>query len=542
MESTGSSNRVDDHHAEKNRREKIVRDLTRPQAYPHAPDRVDFVETHISWVFLAADRVFKLKKPVDFGFLDFTSLEKRRFYCNEEVRLNSRLCPDVYLGVRRVFQGPDGCLVMSEQESPAGPPVEYAVEMKRLPEQGMMLGRMARDEVDAEAIDRIASILCDFYSKARSGADVNRHGRLDFIKHYVDEDFWQTADFVGPAVADYRFDRIQEYSDDYLERQADLFHRRVEGGYIRDGHGDLHMGNICLGDQVYIFDCIEFNESLRCLDVASDLAFLAMDLDFHGRSDLSERLVESYIAGSGDRGVREVLNFYKCYRACVRAKINCFSFDRPSLSEEQRRESMALAQRYFTLAYKYAGGRRRPRLVVFLGLMGSGKTHWARAAGRLMGVTVISSDRVRKQLAGLGDRSRVYVPFGQGLYSSEMSRKVYQAMHQAAEALLGAGRDAILDGSYMKTRHRLDVLDLAAKADADVTFVLTTAPEPEIMARLQRREAGPGSLSDGRREIYQDQVNAFEPVDEKISARMRKLDTGASLKETEIQLRSLLGL
>jgi aminoglycoside phosphotransferase family enzyme/predicted kinase len=530
-----------DYRVESDQVMKMIKDLARPDAYARTPDRVDLVETHISWVFLAGDRVYKLKKSVDYGFLDFSTLEKRRFFCEEEIRLNQRLCPDVYLGVRSIVRKPDGGFALDEYEFPAGPPVEYAVEMKRMPHQGMMLEKLARDEVDIETIDRIAAILIDFYAGARTGEEVNRYGRVEFIKHYVDEDFWQTADFVGSAVADYRYDRIQEYSDDYLDRQADLFQRRVENGYIREGHGDLHMGNICLGDRVYIFDCIEFNESLRCLDVASDLSFLAMDLDFHGRPDLAERLIDTYAAESGDQGVREVLNFYKCYRACVRAKIHCFNHDRPSLSEDRRRESMVLARRYFKLAYEYAGGSRRPRLVVFFGLMGAGKTHWARRAGKLMGARVISSDRVRKQLAGLGDHSRLYVPFGQGLYTPEMSHKVYQAMHRTAQDQLDAGLDVVLDGSYMKERHRNDVLDLAEKVDAETTLILTTAPEVDIMARLKRREAGPTSLSDGRREIYQDQVRAFEPVGDRTSARVKTLDTGASLKQTERQLRDLLG-
>ncbi|MEW6027674.1 MAG: AAA family ATPase, partial [Planctomycetota bacterium] len=496
------------------------------------------VQTHISWVFLAGDLVYKVKKPVDYGFLDFSTLEKREYFCREEVRLNRRLCPDVYLDVVPVTVDPSGRARMGGR----GRTVDFAVKMKRLPAEGMMLSRLERGLVGRGTIDALISVLVEFFSRADSDQRVRRYGALSIIRHYTDEDFWQTVDFVGPVLSGGRFDHIQKYNDNFLAERAEVFGRRLEGGFIREGHGDLHMGNICLGERIWIFDCIEFNEALRCHDVTSDLAFLAMDLDFHQRPDLGRRLVETYVECSGDEEIWTVLDFYKCYRAYVRGKINCYTADQAELPESEREEALRRARRYFDLAYLYAGGRRRPRILVFFGLMGSGKTHWAKVAGRKLHARVVSSDRMRKSLAGLHSTTRVYVPFGQGLYSEDMSARVYQAMHAEAEKLAGAGRDVILDGSYMKAAERRAVIELAERVGAELTFVHTTAAEESVLSRLENREARGHSVSDGRREIYLDQKSRFEPLDSLAPARVVTLDTTGPEAATAAGLWEALGI
>jgi aminoglycoside phosphotransferase family enzyme/predicted kinase len=518
--------------------DRIAADLARPEAYEPRPDAVEVLETHISRVFLAGDFAFKIKKPVDFGFLDFGTLEKRRFFCEEELRLNRRLSPDIYLGLEPITEGPDGRLRLGGD----GEPVEFAVKMKRLPSDRLMTELFRRGEIEGADVDRITDVLADFFRQAEGGDRVRAYGRIETIRHYTDEDFWQTADFVGTALADYRYDHIKQYNDRFLEQNGPLFTARIGGGFIREGHGDLHAGNIFLGEKVWIFDCIEFNEAMRCHDAASDLAFLSMDLDFHGRPDLSGRLIDRYVDLSGDVGVYDVLDFYKCYRAYVRGKINCYAFDRPDAAPSERQEALRKAQRYFDLAYRYAAGTRRPRIIVFFGLMGSGKSHWSRAAGRMTGARVVSTDRVRKRLAGLGAESRVYVPFGRGIYADEMTRKVYDSVLDTAERLAGAGGDVILDGSYGRETHRRAVVEMAERVGASLTFVETKAPEEAIIRRLADREAGGRSVSDGRREIYHNQVESFEPPVNLSPARLVHLETSQSLEAAEQKLRTLLGL
>jgi len=249
--------------------------------------------------------VYKLKKPVNYGFLDFTTLDKRRHFCEEEVRLNRRLAPDVYLGVVRVTQGQDGRLSVEG----AGETVEYAVCMRRLPAEGMMLTRLARGQIQPGQMDEIAVLLADFYRRAATGTEVEKFGRRELIKHNTDENFTQTMDFVDLALSADRYETIKNFTNSFLSRRANLFERRIKGGRIRDGHGDLHLGNICLADRVYIFDCIEFNRRFRYADTASDLAFLAMDLDFHGFPAYDARVAGRYAESADDLHVlRQLLD------------------------------------------------------------------------------------------------------------------------------------------------------------------------------------------------------------------------------------------
>jgi len=518
--------------------EKIVADLSRPEAYRPRPTEVELVQTHISWVFLAGDLVYKVKKPVDFGFLDFTTLEKREKFCQEEVRLNRRLSPDIYLGVVGVTREADGRLVMEGR----GQVADYAVKMRRLPAEGMMLNRLAAGQVTRKTMEQLAALLADFYRRAETGEQVNRFGRPEQIKINTDENFVQTADYVDVALSPDRYETIRCFTDDFLENQGGVLYRRIEDGRIRDCHGDLHMANICLGEKTWIFDCIEFNQRFRYSDVASDLAFLAMDLDFHGRDDLGRELASAYIKLSDDLDLPLVLDFYKCYRAYVRGKISCFTFDQPAVPVPEREKALNQAKRYFGLAYTYAGGSKRPRIIVFFGLMGSGKTRWAEATGRRIEAAVISSDRVRKQMAGLCPGARVYVPYGQGLYSSAMSQKVYQTMHGSATKLAGAGMNVVVDGSYMKEAERRALIEAAGSIGAEVTFVLTRTDEETTMSRLKKREERGHSLSDGRREIYAAQMSSFEPLNNLDPARVVTLDTSGPLEQTEVRLWSTLGI
>lgn len=319
-----------------------------PGHFDHPVDRVELVQTHISYVLLAGDRVYKFKKPVDFGFLDFTTLEKRAHFCNREVELNRRLCPDIYLDVITVRSGDDGFTMNG-----TGEPVEYGVKMVRMPEERMMGRVIAAGTLGESDITRIVDTLVPFYSKAAGGGDIAGFGTARSVAVNVLENFDQTRDFVGQgALTGEQFEKISSYARAFLEDEA-LFARRTDR--VKDCHGDLYSANICLADKVYIFDCIEFNERFRYCDVASDVAFLAMDLDFHGLSDLSEFFVERFVRQSGDSGLADMLPFYKCYRAYVRGKIGLFTAHAPEVDDSTRKGCLAQAAKYFKLAERYAG-------------------------------------------------------------------------------------------------------------------------------------------------------------------------------------------
>jgi aminoglycoside phosphotransferase family enzyme len=327
----------------------LLQALSRPAAYPHTPSEVEIVQTQISVVFIAGDYVYKIKKPVDFGFLDFTTLDKRLFYCRQEVTLNRRLCPDVYLGVVPITQEGD---TLSPEGN--GIEVEYAVKMRRLPQDRLMDSLLQQKRVTPEMVAGVAAKLAGFHEGARIGSELASTGDLDNVARNTEENFAQTEDYVNLTITPRQFECIRRYTHAFQDSRARLFSERVENGRIRDCHGDLHAAHICFSEGLCIFDCIEFNDRFRYIDVASEIAFLAMDLDFHERPDLSHHFVNEYVKASGDAQSLELLDFYKCYRAYVRGKVEGFKLNDPHVSEEEKSRTLAVARRYFELADSYA--------------------------------------------------------------------------------------------------------------------------------------------------------------------------------------------
>jgi aminoglycoside phosphotransferase family enzyme len=326
----------------------LLEALSAPRAYPHDTQEVGLVQTQISVVFLVGDFVYKVKKPVDFGFLDFTTLDKRRLYCQQEVALNSRLCPDTYLGVVAITQDGDRFFVEGR-----GTAVEYAVKMRYLPPERMMDRLLQDEQVTPDMLERVADKLTDFHRQAEITEQLATIGGLDTVAQNVEENFVQTEAYVGQTISPGQYEKLRDYSYAFLEENAALFAKRVKAGRIRDCHGDLHAAHICFNDGICIFDCIEFNDRFRYIDVANEVAFLAMDLDFHGRPDLSRHFVDAYVRVSGDRELLELLDFYKCYRAYVRGKVEGFKLGDPHISEEEKTRILAVARRYFELAESY---------------------------------------------------------------------------------------------------------------------------------------------------------------------------------------------
>ncbi len=323
--------------------------LQQSGSYPHPATDVSMVQTHISFVLLAGDSVYKWKKPVDFGFLDFSTLDKRKYYCEQELQLNRRLCPDLYKELVTVTRDGGGfCL------NGSGEVVEYGIRMARMDESRMMGRVMAAGELQKKHLDLIIDQLVPFYQEAAGGDEIKKFGRAKSVAVNVLENFEQTESFVdNGAVTRNQFEKIVCYSKEFLGHE-DHFQKRIDAGKIRDCHGDMHSGNICLSDPVYIFDCIEFNERFRYTDVAADVAFLAMDLDFHGQAELSDYFVEQFVEKSGDRGLLGMLNFYKCYRTYVRAKIALFTASDPAVDEKTKATCIEQAKKHFLLAERYA--------------------------------------------------------------------------------------------------------------------------------------------------------------------------------------------
>jgi aminoglycoside phosphotransferase family enzyme len=329
---------------------QVVDALMKPEAYGEDISGVELVQTHISFVFLTRRFVYKVKKAVNFGFLDFTTLEKRRFFCEKELQLNRRLCGDMYLEVVPINKA------NAIRIKGAGETVEYAVKMKRMPQEMMLSNLLEENKVNEKLVDNIAKTIADFHSKAETVKQTSEFGSLAIIETNWKENFEQTTEYIGTTISAKEFKLIRENVVAFIKNNLRLFEKRITEGKIRDCHGDIHSGNIFVADRVYIFDAIEFNERFRYCDVTSDVAFLAMDLDFKGRADLSKFFIERYIKCSGDREAPLLLPFYKCYRAYVRGKVVSFKLKDPNVRSNEKRMASKEAKAYFKLATTYAKG------------------------------------------------------------------------------------------------------------------------------------------------------------------------------------------
>ncbi len=477
----------------------LVAALLRPDTYSHRPSTVTLEQTHISYVFLAGDHVYKVKKPVKLSFLDFSTRELRRHFCHEEVRLNRRLAGDVYFGVVAVCEEHGTFRLGPENDAAA---VDYAVHMRRLPEERLLNQLLDRNAVSPEMIDLIARRLADFHRAADAGPEVTANGDVGAIRWVLEDNFANARAFRERTILAREDDHIQAFVNRFLAREQALFRRRQAEHRIRDCHGDLHADHLCFVDGVVIFDCIEFNPRFRFCDVASDLAFLTMDLDYHGHPELAAHLINQYTAYAGDMDLRQLMPFYKCYRAYVRGKVDSLKSVEPEVSDADREAARASAQRHFALAYRYSWADTRC-LVIIAGLSGTGKSSLAAALAARTGFAHINSDVVRKSLPG--------VPPGE-LYSGETSARTYRTMFEQARAALAAGRGAIVDATFQRRCDRDAAHTLARTLDVPWLLVESRCSDAVVLARLDARAAEGRSVSDADRRVYEEQKRRYEPI------------------------------
>ncbi len=524
--------------------------LARLAAFPFslpAGKLVEVIQTHASAVLLAGDWAYKLKKPENFGFFDYSTPDQRRHFCIEEVRLNARLAPHIYLGVAPVLASEDGSLrfgptlglgdlPLPEARFAGAAVVDYAVVMQRLPEDATLAARVAADAATAELLGAVAHRVAAFHRESQTDEHIASFGGLGVIAGNWEENFAQIRPYVGRALDAVTYDRIVAYVRSFIERRAPLFAHRAWGARIRDCHGDLRMQHIYALDsapgtppgtaldpgQITIIDCIEFNERFRYSDVAAEVAFLTMELDAAARPDLACAFVDAYIADTRDDELRELLPFYACYRACVRGKVLAFQLDECEVPDEQRKLAQQQAAALFKLAAWYTGSPVRPTLVLVGGLMGTGKSTLAQALRAELGWPVFSSDAARKRLAQRDLTQPDASGFGAGIYSPTWTARTYGALLDDARKMLAGGRSVILDATFSSSAARHNAANLATALGARTVFVECACPKQVALARLGRRWAarvarepsGASPASDGRPELYDAQRSAWEPFDQ----------------------------
>ena len=329
----------------------MIDDLMHPSAYPETPKKITLAQTHISTVFIGDKFVYKIKKPVNFAFLDFSTLEKRKYFCNKEVELNSRFSLDVYLGVYPVTFDDKKHTING-----IGKIVDYAVKMRRLSDEDLLKTRFKKGTVTSEDIEKIGEAIASIHKKSVRSKEIDEFGKLNAVKLNTDENFQQTEEFIGDSISKEKFYSLKNWTDEFYKKKYELLTQRIKNGKIRDCHGDLHMEHICLNDPIIIFDCIEFNDRFRYIDTASDIAFLLMDIEYNGGKNLSERLYKAYLTHTDEKNediFYHLVSFYKVYRAYVRGKVTSFIKNDSSISDDKKIEARDTAQQYFILAHSY---------------------------------------------------------------------------------------------------------------------------------------------------------------------------------------------
>ncbi len=479
--------------------------------YPHHPREVEFRQTHVSYVFLAGDYAYKIKKPVQLPFIDCSTLTKRRKLCEREVFLNRRLAPDIYLGVVPLVIS-DGVFSSGEMPGSGGTVVEFAVKMRRLPEEQRLDSMAAAEKIGHPDIDALAERIAELHTTA-SRSEAWRYGAAAAIWQLAVGNVAETERVLADNVSLDKLKAIERYIRHYISSHWKFLNLRARSGRVLDGHGDLRADSVYFTTGgIKIVDCLEFSDALRWGDAASEIAFLAMDLDRLECPELSAELVRSYAESTKDPDLVILLPFYKCHRAVVRTKVELTAsreVDRPVSERIACRER---ARRYLDQAGTYAARSPRPGIIVVCGAPGTGKTTLARSLGDLLGFEVVSSDSERKLLAGIPPTTRIEARYGEGIYSEDYSQQVYRALLKQAEQALKAGKGIILDATF---RHRREREQLAvAPFGVEPLYIECHADRHEVIRRLLERISRPNEISDATVETYLAQLDEFEPLDE----------------------------
>ncbi len=513
--------------------ETIIQHLQSAECFPHATGKFEVFETHISYVVLTGEYVYKFKKPVNLGFLDFTTLEKRKHYCEEELRLNRRLAPEMYLAVVSVHGDPEHPVVEGE-----GPLLEYAVKMQQFDTTDRMDLVTARGELTASHIDQLAGHVADFHVRIPVAGEDTHFGTLEVIRSRIMQNFEQVLQHTDDAEINSLCRTVRAWSVAALAKREDLIAQRKQQGSVRECHGDMHMANIILPEgKPVIYDCIEFSEDLRWIDTISEVAFLYMDLDFHQQHKLALRFLNEYLSRNGDYSGLGMWCIYLVYRAMVRAKVNSIGVKQQATNPKKAAEYLTTTRKYLALAQNYIESFASPVLIILHGLSGSGKTWLAQQLRETYGAIQIRSDVERKRLLGFSAETRTRSAIGKGAYSSDMTNQTYQCLLDLASLIVQAGPSVIVDATFLKKSHRKQFKALAKSLKVPFIILDVQASESTLRSRIRKRTKQDKDASEATLAVLERQLESDEPITDSETATTIKVDT-----EKEVDMEKLVQL
>lgn len=516
----------------------IISAMQQPEFYPHPVSAVELRQTHISTVFLTGSFVYKIKNPVNLGFLDFSTLDQRHYYCRREVQLNRRLARDIYIDVVPIT-GRDHDYHLDGE----GPAVEYAVKMRQLSDGDAMLERLERSAVTEGELDELADLLVAFYEKAdiaeTNGMVEDTAGRpLPW-----QENFNVLRYYAGQCLDRSAFETIEAAAHHFFDHRQRLFQGRIDNGRVKDCHGDLRSDHIYFTpDGIQIIDCIEFNDRFRFQDIISDLAFLAVDLEDHHFTAAGNGIVRRYVEHTNDVAALPLFDFYRCYRAMVHCKVSCVRMEQTDCESPEGLAWQEKAEKYLGMARGYAETFNRPVLWIVFGLPASGKSTIAQALGGVWGIDVLRSDKIRKTLFSPPDNRKTENAFGSGIYSRDATAATYEKLLSNAGERFEQSESVVLDATFSDAAWRSAALDLAARKQAAAVLIECTAADRILAARLRERETKP-SLSDARLAHLDQFKTSFQPYRQIEGGLHMRIDTAAPLPDAlrRIMLTYVLG-
>ncbi|MFM7427586.1 MAG: AAA family ATPase [Elainella sp.] len=484
--------------------------------YPPPEATVQLIQTHISYVLLTGEFAYKIKKPLNFGFLDYSTLEARRHFSEEELRLNQRGAAEIYLEVVPITQQGE-----RYELNGSGEVVEYAVKMRQFPQDTLLTNLFERGELTPERVQELAQTIAEFHRHTTTNDYIRSFGEVAQIRQAFDENFEQTAQYIGGPQTQQQFDDTQAYCDQFFSEQQALFQQRVQEDRIRECHGDIHLRNIAYWhNRFLLFDCIEFNESFRFVDVMFDVAYIVMDLEARQRPDLSTLFLNAYAEQTGDWAGLQVLPIYVSRQTYVRAKVTSFLLNDPGVPEAEKQVASDTAALYYRLAWQFSQFRKG-RLILMAGLSGSGKSTTAKQLALQLNAIHIRSDAVRKHLGGIGLHERG----GADLYTPEMTQKTYGRLLELGLALANQGYPVILDAKYDRQELRQAVIEQAEAQGLPLQILHCDAPREILHQRLLQRQ---GDIADATADLLAHQ--SFEPFSETEQPYTKTLDTTAPLE------------